>query len=168
MVVQPFTVAKIGGSHGRHASTTPATNTPWTGNETVGASAYEASLVSSIAGFPPTGTVEYDLLSGGCAGTIIQTQTVNLNPDGTVPDSKTTGPLGAGNYCFHTYYSGDSNYLSSATFQAAGWRSRSTAQPSPLRRRPPSRRGLATRPAGPRPTPPRPSSAAGQPPRPAP
>ena len=116
---EPFAVAKIGGSTAATIDDA-TTNTPWTGNETVGASAYEASLVSSIAGFPPTGTVEYDVVSGGCAGTIIQTQTVNLNPDGTVPDSKTTGPLGAGNYCFHTYYSGDSNYLSSATFQTAG------------------------------------------------
>ena len=114
----PFNLGKSGGSTTAQIDDA-STNTAWTGNETVGASAYLATLVSSIGGITPTGTIEYDLQSGGCAGTIIQSQTVKLNSDGTIPSSQTVGPLGAGTYCFHAYYSGDSNYLSSATYQ--GW-----------------------------------------------
>ena len=114
---QPFTVAKIGGSTAV-TILDAATKAAWSGAETPGAAAYQGTLVSSTPGFIPTGTVTIDLLSGGCAGTMIQAQTLTLNPDGTTPNSATTGPLAAGNYCYQTWYSGDSNYNPSATYWA--------------------------------------------------
>ena len=36
-------------------------------------------------------------------------EVVNLNPDGSVPDSALHGPLAAGAYSFVAVYSGDSN-----------------------------------------------------------
>ena len=38
------------------------------------------------------------------------TQTVTLEPDGSVPNSATTAALTAGSYSFIGVYSGDSNY----------------------------------------------------------
>ena len=42
-------------------------------------------------------------------------EVVNLNPDGSVPDSALHGPLAAGVYSFIAVYSGDSNYIGSTS-----------------------------------------------------
>ena len=45
--------------------------------------------------------------------TTIASETVILNPDGTVPNSLVVGPLAAGSYSFQAVYSGDANYTGS-------------------------------------------------------
>ena len=86
-----------------------ATNLAWSGQEVAGASAYDTATVSTHSGATPTGTVTYTLYSGSCSGSgqVVSTDTVTLNQDGTVPNSSPTGPLAAGNYCYHVTYSGD-------------------------------------------------------------
>jgi hypothetical protein len=91
------------------------TDSAWNGTEVTGASAYATSTVTGVAGYPPTGTVTYDLYSGGaCSGTPEDTQTVTLS-GGTVPHSSATGPLSAGSYSYRAAYSGDSTYDASAS-----------------------------------------------------
>jgi hypothetical protein len=98
-----------------------ATGQPWTADETTGAQAFDTSTVSGgIVGFVPTGSVTYTLYDNGtCTApeqvlskphAIISTQTVQLNSDGTVPNSANTAPLTPGNYSFDASYSGDTNY----------------------------------------------------------
>jgi hypothetical protein len=98
-----------------------ATGQPWTADETTGARAFDTSTVSGgIVGFLPTGSVTYTLYDNGTctapeqvltrAHAIISTQTVQLNSDGTVPNSANTAPLTPGNYSFDASYSGDTNY----------------------------------------------------------
>ena len=87
----------------------------WDGTEVTGASAYAAATVTGVAGHPPTGSVTYDLYSGGtCSGTPVDTQSVTLSA-GTVPNSSATGALGAATYSYRAAYSGDSTYNSSAS-----------------------------------------------------
>ncbi len=88
-----------------------ATNQPWSGQEVAGASAYDTATISTHSGTAPTGTVTYTLYSGSCSGSgkLIGTDTVTLNPAGTVPSSSPSGPLPAGSYCYHVSYSGDAN-----------------------------------------------------------
>ena len=64
-----------------------------------------------MSGFAPTGTVTYTLYPGStCTGTPLSSaQTVSLS-GGEVPNSATTGALGAGAYSFDMAYSGDANY----------------------------------------------------------
>jgi hypothetical protein len=90
-------------------------NAAWTGNETVGATAYDTSMVTGgIEGFTPTGTVTYTFFSSlNCTGTGTSQAPLALKSDGTVPNSATTDPLPAGNYSFDAIYSGDPNYLPS-------------------------------------------------------
>src|ERR1019366_10813885 len=81
------------------------------GSETTGASAYDTATVTTSNGFTATGTVSYSFFSNGtCAVPASATDMVNLNADGTVPNSKTEGPLAAGSYAFQATYSGDSSY----------------------------------------------------------
>src|SRR5262249_49427269 len=42
-------------------------------------------------------------------------ETVNLNPDGSVPNSALHGPLAAGSYSFMAIYTGDTNYAGSTS-----------------------------------------------------
>ena len=64
-----------------------------------------------MSGFAPTGTVTYTLYPGStCTGTPLSSaQTVSLS-GGEVPNSATTGALGAGAYSFAMAYGGDANY----------------------------------------------------------
>ena len=84
-----------------------ATNAPWTGSETTGASAYDTSSLSGeVGGIAPTGTVGYSLFSNStCTGTPTQTWSESLGAD-----SGTTGPLAKGTYGFEATYPGDGNY----------------------------------------------------------
>jgi hypothetical protein len=86
-----------------------------------------ATVTPSFSGLPkPTGTVTYTLTGSGLVGlendpswTVnladpanpIWTETVTLNPDGTVPVTDDTPELPAGSYTFQAVYSGDSNYV---------------------------------------------------------
>jgi uncharacterized repeat protein (TIGR01451 family) len=70
-----------------------------------------ATVTGSPAAFTPTGTVTYEFFTNATgSGTPASTQTVTLNPDGTVPNSAVHGPLGVGAFSFIAIYSGDSNY----------------------------------------------------------
>jgi uncharacterized repeat protein (TIGR01451 family) len=112
------------------------THRPWTNLEATGASVYEKTVVSSVPGIVPTGTVTYRLLSlpdaNTCEGPVLSTQTVTINANGTVPDSSVYGPLQPGLYEYQTAWSGDSNYKSSSTWECAGqFTVLTTAPPSP-------------------------------------
>src|SRR5271157_1601797 len=83
-------------------------NAPWnpTG-EVYGASAEDTAVVTPDVSSPAGGNLTYSFfLNGTCTG-IPTTQTVNLNPDGTVPNSSATGILDAGSYSFDAIYNGD-------------------------------------------------------------
>lgn len=88
-----------------------ATQSAWAGTESAGASAYDtANLGGTTAGLP-SGSVTYMLFdSGTCSGTAASTDTETLNSDGSVPSSKSTGPLAEGSYSYQASYSGDANY----------------------------------------------------------
>jgi hypothetical protein len=98
---------------------------PWSGTEVTGslssASAYDTAVVVEPGTTPsPTGTVTYHLYADGTCGSAAEVtmlngitwpQQVNLNLDGSVPNSQATGTLVAGRYSFQAVYSsGDSNY----------------------------------------------------------
>ncbi len=92
-----------------------ATAAGWTGSETTGSQAYAAATVTGVAGFTPKGTVTYDLYSGGsCSGTALTTETGSLNA-GSVPTSSSSAPLAAGTYSYLAQYSGDTNYVATAS-----------------------------------------------------
>ncbi len=113
---EPFTVAKA-------PSTTAtvvfdaATNTPWSGSEKTGASAYDTATVSGQQdSIVPTGTVSYVFfMNNACSGSGSSAGTVTLDASGNVPNSNTEGPLAAGSYSFQATYSGDSNYAGSVS-----------------------------------------------------
>ena len=88
---------------------------PWTGTEVTGASAYDTATVVGDGTQTPTGTVTYSLFDNGMcttdADTTTDTETLN---DGTVPNSRTEGPFGAGSYSFDAVYHGDANYTASS------------------------------------------------------
>ena len=77
----------------------------------VGTSIHDtATITSQVSGLPATGTLTYEFFTT-IDGTGTHTdEVVNVNPDGTVPDSALHGPLAAGVYSFIAVYSGDSNY----------------------------------------------------------
>ncbi|HZZ43308.1 MAG TPA: SdrD B-like domain-containing protein [Tepidisphaeraceae bacterium] len=83
---------------------------------TLGESVYDTATVTGTP-ITPTGTVTYNFYntSSPTYGVTapVSTQTVSLNPDGTLPTSSDTSPLSAGNYSFIAVYSGDANYTSS-------------------------------------------------------
>jgi hypothetical protein len=92
------------------------TGVAWSGLEATGASAYDTATVTTSNGFIATGTVSYSFFSNGtCAVPASATDMVNLNADGTVPNSNTEGPLAAISYAFQATYSGDSNYAGSTS-----------------------------------------------------
>jgi hypothetical protein len=93
-----------------------ATHKAWQGTETTGAKAYDTDTVTASAGIVPTGKVTYGFYAGGaCAGSASDADTVTLTATGAVPNSSAQGPLGAGSYSFRATYSGDTNYVSSAS-----------------------------------------------------
>ena len=97
----------------------------WGGTETTGASAYDTATVTISDGSTPSGKVSYSFFTntnGPCTGTPSPAGTVNLNADGTVPNSSTEGPLAPGSYAFQATYSlGVSEGAINAV--AAGWTS---------------------------------------------
>ncbi len=109
-------VAKVETAATTQTSVYDATdNSAWGGTEATGASAYDTATVTGINGITPTGSVTYNLFTNGaCTGTPTS-DTVTLNPDGTVPNSVSTGPLGAGGYSFDASYSGGGTYQSSSS-----------------------------------------------------
>ena len=87
------------------------TNAGWAGTETTGAKAYDTSTLSGNSG-TPTGTVTYQLYSGGtCTGSTVGSSSVKtVNGDGSVPHSGSSSALGTGTYSFLASYSGDNSY----------------------------------------------------------
>jgi hypothetical protein len=84
-----------------------------TGSETAGSSFHDTDIVEDSAVFKPTGTVMYSFFAtGDCRGPAVWNQTVKLD-SGAVPNSNSTGPLGAGSYSFQATYSGDASFHSS-------------------------------------------------------
>jgi hypothetical protein len=77
-------------------------------------SVYDTSALSGQVGsfsFNGTATVTYRFFkNGACSGTPFDTDVKTVASDGTVPQSKTEGPLQAGSYAFQAYYSGNGNY----------------------------------------------------------
>jgi hypothetical protein len=106
---EPFTIAPIG--------LTPMTQAN-SGTGQTGATPFDtATLPQENASIEPTGTVTYTLFSGACgSGTQVGTDTQTIAPNGTVPQSKSFGPLGAGSYYFVAAYNpnGDTNYTAAA------------------------------------------------------
>ena len=99
VAVPPASVATVVNDTGR--------GTPWDGTEVANASADDTATVSGAG--TPTGTVTYSFFTNGtCTGAAAATHVVTMSA-GLVPDSATTGPLGAGSYSFLADYSGDSN-----------------------------------------------------------
>jgi hypothetical protein len=84
-----------------------STGNPPTGNEVAGTSYHDTATVSGA--ITPTGTVTYDFYdNSSCSGSYATTQQVTI-AGGLVPNSATTGPLGAGSYSYCVSYSGDVN-----------------------------------------------------------
>ena len=82
----------------------------------VGTRVYVQALVTSPA-TSLSGTVLYTIWedSATCGGPIHIAQTVSVNSNGTVANSKFTGPLVAETYSASAYYSGDSRHKSSTS-----------------------------------------------------
>ncbi len=106
---EPFTVAATSSSTNTVVDDATTKN-PWSGNEVAGATAYDTSTVTGVAGVTPTGTISYTFWTnatcanpGSAAGSALALGTT----------SSTEGPLAAGSYSFQAAYSGDSNYSSS-------------------------------------------------------
>jgi hypothetical protein len=99
VAVPPASVATVVNDAGR--------GTPWDGTEVADAAADDTATVSGAG--TPTGTVTYSFFGNGtCSGGAAATHVVTMSA-GLVPDSATTGPLGAGSYSFLADYSGDTN-----------------------------------------------------------
>ncbi len=93
-----------------------ATNQPLASPVPLDAMVYDTATITHSKTVEPTGTVTYTFYSGGTCltGTVVGTpQVVNVNPDGTVPNSSVQGPITStgGPYAYKATYSGDSNYL---------------------------------------------------------
>jgi hypothetical protein len=111
---EPFHVAQSTSSVGTVVDDA-ATNTPWAGTETTGASADDTATVATVGGFAPAGTVTYALFSNGaCSGSPSATETVTLT-GGTVPNASPTGALGSGPHAYDASYSGDGNYQANSS-----------------------------------------------------
>jgi hypothetical protein len=71
----------------------------------LGTSVYDtATLSGQVSGFPATGTLTYEFFTTIDGTGSHSDEVVNLNPDGTVPNSSAHGPLGAGAYSFIAVY----------------------------------------------------------------
>ena len=110
---EPFSVCK-GQSWLSTVVFNAGTNEPITGDIRPGSSVYDTATLTHSTGPAPTGTVTYTFYrSGSCTtGTVVATENVKLNPDGTVPDSATQGPLTEDDspFAFMATYWGDGNY----------------------------------------------------------
>src|ERR1700722_19409881 len=83
------------------------TGNPWSGTEVFGASAEDTSTVTGDVTPTAGGNLTYELFTGGsCGGTLLTMQMVNLNPDGSVPNSGATSNLDAGTYSYDATYNG--------------------------------------------------------------
>ena len=110
-ICEPFSVATAP-SDTNTVVDDAGTNSPWGSTETTGASAYDTSTVTGVAGFAPTGRISYTFWSNGtCANTGAGAGT-NLSLGSK---STTEGPLAAGSYSFEAVYSGDANYATSTS-----------------------------------------------------
>ncbi len=93
-----------------------ATNQAITGNQPLGTSVYDTAAVTTVTGAPtPSGTLTYYFYNTatpvyGTTTPVGTPQTVSLLPDGSVPNSLPTAPLGAGAESFIGVYNGDSHY----------------------------------------------------------
>ncbi len=78
----------------------------------LGTSVRDTAIVTNqSSALPATGTVTYEFFNNLTGTTpAVSTQTVNLNANGSVPDSALQGPLAAGAYSYIAIYSGDGNY----------------------------------------------------------
>ena len=125
----------------RHSTTVTTTviddssSTAWNNAEQTGAVAHDTAAIGGQQnGLPAGGSVTYSFFSSGsCAGSAASTQTVNVNGDGSVPASTSTGPLGTGTYAYRASYGGDANYVASTSacepFTVHGWTMQSTPNP---------------------------------------
>ena len=91
-----------------------ATNQQISGNQPLGTSVYDTATVTG-APYTPTGTLTYYFYNTanpvyGTTTPVGTPQTVSLLPDGSVPNSSPTAPLGAGAESFIGVYNGDSHY----------------------------------------------------------
>lgn len=107
---QGFTIAAASSSTA--ATVTDATNAQaWGGTEVTGAQAYDVATVTGAEEPAPTGTITYELHSGGsCGGSAISS---DEEAPGTA--SAPTAPLAPGTYSFAASYSGDANYTASSS-----------------------------------------------------
>ena len=96
-------------------SSTTTTNVVNDGTSTTtGASFHDTASVTG-SGTTPTGNLTYSFFNNSdCSGTARFTRTVILSGT-TVPNSNSTGPLGAGSYAFQATYNGDVNYTPSTS-----------------------------------------------------
>jgi hypothetical protein len=75
-----------------------------------------ATVGTQVGNFAITGTVTYHFYTGdGCvaANEVGTGEGVTINGDGSVPNSSSHGPLGAGSYSFNASYGGNDNYNAS-------------------------------------------------------
>ena len=86
-----------------------ATDTPWAGTETTGASVYDTATLAAVGGILPTGTVTYSFFNDGSCAVLYAQVPLSLS-GGNLPNSTTFGPVNAGTYAFDASYSGDANY----------------------------------------------------------
>ena len=78
----------------------------------LGTTVHDRAAVGTIAGFTPTGSVDFTFFTNGtCTGGGSAAGTVALDGSGVAHPSQTRGPLAAGAYSFRAHYGGDANYL---------------------------------------------------------
>jgi hypothetical protein len=93
-----------------------ATGQAWQSPESANSSAVAAAALAPAGTTPASGSVTYSLYGNAlCVSPAISSQTVQLNGDGTVPDSSATGALSDGAYAFEATYSGDAGNAAAAT-----------------------------------------------------
>jgi subtilase family serine protease len=109
----PLAQALCGGPLTAAVATTvhdAATNAPWAGTETAGATAFASASVAG-GGPVPSGTLTYGLYANAaCTAPTLSSQIVNLSVGGVVPNSADTAALAAGSYSYRAAYSGDAEY----------------------------------------------------------
>jgi hypothetical protein len=112
---EPFTIDKANTtSHTSVIREDTGAAVPLNGSVPIGTSVHDTATVGTqVNGFVISGTVTYHFYNSiDCTGNEFGSpwpQAVLL-AGGLVPDSQSTGPLGAGSYSFQAVYSGDSNY----------------------------------------------------------
>ncbi len=80
------------------------------------AGADETDYVNLAGGYGPTGTITFDLYeSSTCTGTVVATDTSDVDGDQDSIASSATVPPGAGDYWWEASYSGDTNNAAAST-----------------------------------------------------